>query len=108
MSTLNYPRILLCIAVMAAVTYLLRMLPMVIFKRRIATRFVISFLYYVPYAVLAAMTLPDLLYSTAALWSALAGLAAAILLSRMGRGLLTVALGAVAAVFIAEQILALL
>ena len=108
MSELNYPRMLLCIAVMALVTYLLRMLPMAIFKKKIENRFVLSFLYYVPYAVLAAMTLPDILYSTASLWSALAGLAAAILLSRMGRGLLTVALGAVAVVFIVERVIALL
>ena len=44
------------IAVMAAITYLVRVLPMAIFRKRIRSRFVQSFLYYVPYAVLSAMT----------------------------------------------------
>lgn len=108
MNGLDTSRILLSIAVMALTTYLLRMLPMAIFKRKIENRFILSFLFYVPYAVLAAMTLPDILFSTAALPSALAGLAAAILLAWRGKGLLTVALGASAAVFVAERLLSLL
>jgi branched-subunit amino acid transport protein len=105
---LEIPRILMGVAVMAVVTYLLRMLPVVLFKKKLENPFVLSFLFYIPYAVLAAMTLPDILYSTASLLSALAGLAAAVLLARMGRGLLTVALGAAAAVFVAERVIALL
>ena len=50
--------IFLHIAVMAGVTYLVRMLPMVIFRKKIKSRFIRSFLYYIPYAVLAAMTFP--------------------------------------------------
>lgn len=99
--------ILLSAAVMALVTYLLRMLPVAIFKKKIENRFILSFLFYVPYAVLAAMTLPDILFSTASLFSALIGLAAAVLLAWRGKGLLTVALGASAAVFIAERLLSL-
>lgn len=108
MNGLSIPRILLCVATMALVTYLLRMLPMAIFKKKIENRFVLSFLFYVPYAVLAAMTLPDIFFSTASLLSALAGLAIAALLAWRGKGLLTVALGASAAVFIAERLLSLL
>ena len=90
---------------MAAVTYLVRMLPLTIFRKRINNRFVRSFLAYVPYAVLAAMTFPAILESTSSLWSALAGLAVALLLAWKNRSLLTVALGAVAAVFVVEQVL---
>lgn len=106
--TLNYGRILAAIAVMAVVTYLPRMLPLVLFKRRITQPFVQSFLYYVPYAVLAAMTFPEVLYSTASMLSALVGLAVALVLAYHGRGLLTVALSACGAVFICERLLSLL
>ena len=55
----------LYILVMAGVTYLVRMLPLVIFKKKITNRFIRSFLYYIPYAVLAAMTFPAILSATA-------------------------------------------
>ena len=84
---------------------MVRMLPLTIFRKRINNRFVRSFLAYVPYAVLAAMTFPAILESTSSLWSALAGLAVALLLAWKNRSLLTVALGAVAAVFVVEQVL---
>ena len=63
-------RILLSVAIMAGVTYLLRMLPLALFRKKIENRFVRSFLAYVPYAVLAAMTIPDIFFSTSQLLSA--------------------------------------
>ena len=56
---MNYTRILICILIMALVTYLPRMLPLAIFRKKIENQFVKSFLAYVPYAVLAAMTFPQ-------------------------------------------------
>ena len=71
---------MLCyIAVMAGTTYLIRALPMLLVRRKIKSHFVQSFLYYVPYAVLAAMTVPAILESTASAVSAMAGLAVAVL-----------------------------
>lgn len=105
---MNYPKILAAILVMAGVTYIVRVAPLVFMKRKIQNRFIQSFLQYVPYAVLAAMTFPEVLYSTANLFSALAGLAAALLLAYRGKGLLTVALGSTAVVFLVEQLLRLL
>lgn len=102
---MNYARILLCIAIMAIVTYLPRMLPLAIFKKKIRNRFVKSFLAYVPYAVLAAMTFPEVLYSTSNLISALAGAVVALALAYFGRSLLMVAIGGAATVFVAEQLL---
>nr|WP_319487424.1 AzlD domain-containing protein [uncultured Caproiciproducens sp.] len=102
---MNYQRLLICIFIMAIVTYIIRMLPLAIFKKKINNRFVKSFLAYVPYAVLAAMTFPEILYSTANLYSAAFGLAAALLLAYKDKGLLTVALGSTAAVFVAEQVI---
>ncbi|MBE6906949.1 MAG: AzlD domain-containing protein [Ruminococcaceae bacterium] len=100
---MNLPYILTAIFVMALVTYIPRMLPLVFMKRKIQNRFVKSLLEYVPYAVLAAMTIPDILYATSGIVSALIGLAAALILAYSGKGLLTVALGSTAAVFLAEQ-----
>ena len=98
-------RLLLYIAVMAGVTYLVRMLPLMVFRRKIKSQFVQSFLYYVPYAVLGAMTVPAVFYSTGSLISASVGLAAAFVLAFFGRSLLVVALTASGAAFMAELII---
>lgn len=102
---MDYTRIFLCIAIMALVTYLPRMLPLAIFRRKIKNQFIQSFLHYVPYAVLAAMTFPEILYSTGNMISGAVGMAVAVALAFFNRGLLTVAVGASASVFITEQII---
>ena len=102
---MNYTRILIGVAIMAIVTYIPRMLPLAIFRKKIKSRFIRSFLAYVPYAVLAAMTFPEILYSTSNMISAIAGLLVALLLSYFGRGLLTVARSSTAVVFVVEQML---
>lgn len=94
--------------VMAGVTYLIRMLPLTVFRREIHSRFIQSFLYYVPYAVLGAMTFPDVLYSTGSLWTALVGLIVAVVMAWRGRSLLTVAIGACLAVAAAQGIMLIL
>ena len=91
------------IVVMAVTTYLIRMLPLTIFKKQITNKFVRSFLFYVPYACLTAMTIPAIFYATSSVASAAIGLAAAVILSFMGRGLPTVAAIACIAVFVAER-----
>lgn len=92
------------IAVMALVTYLVRVLPMVIFRDKITNVRVKSFLYYVPYAVLSAMTFPAIFTSTGTYLSAIAGCGTAVILAYKGKGLLTVAVGAAAAVFIVQML----
>ncbi len=93
--------------VMAGVTYLIRMLPLTVFRKEIKSTFVKSFLHYVPYAVLGAMTFPDVLYSTGSLWTALAGLIVAVVMAWRGRSLLTVAIGACLAVAAAQAVMLL-
>lgn len=78
--------------VMSTVTYLIRLLPLVLVKRKIENRFLLSFLHYIPYTVLAAMTLPGALYSTGDVRSALAALVVALSLSLFDKGLILVAL----------------
>ena len=96
--------IILGIVVMALTTYLIRMLPMAIFRKKITNIRVRSFLYYVPYAVLAAMTFPAIFFSTGTTISAAAGCVAAVLLAYFKRGLLTVAVGAAAVVFVFQML----
>ena len=104
-TTYQYGYVLTAVAVMAIVTYIPRMLPLTLMRRKIQNSFIRSFLYYVPYAVLAAMTVPAILYSTAKMVSAVAGLLAAVFLSYKNKGLLIVALGAVLVVFVTERLL---
>lgn len=87
----------LYILVMAAVTYLIRALPLTFIRKEIRNPFLKSFIYYVPYATLAAMTFPAILSSTGNVRSALAGFLTAIVLAYFRRNLLTVAAGAVLA-----------
>lgn len=94
----------LYILVMAGVTYLIRMLPMALIRKEITSPFVKSFLYYVPYACLAAMTFPAILSSTANVISAVAGFAAALIAAYKEKSLITVALVACVAVFLVERI----
>ncbi len=101
---MNYKYLLAGIAVMALTTYLIRMLPMVIFRKKISNRWVQSFLYYVPYTVLAAMTFPAIFSSTGTYPSATAGCVAAVVLAYFKKGLLTVAVGAAAAVFVVQML----
>ena len=100
------PNIYVYILVMAGVTYLIRMLPLVLFKKEITSPFVKSFLYYVPYACLAAMTFPAILTATAGgILSGVVGLVVALIVAYKEKSLLTVALFACAAVFIVERVL---
>ena len=88
----------------AGTTYLVRMLPLVLMKGKIRSRFLLSFLHYIPYAVLSVMTIPAIFTATGSLTSAAAGFAVAMLLAWKGRSLLTVAAAACAAVLAAELI----
>ena len=96
------------ILVMAVTTYLIRMLPLTVFRKPIKSRFVRSFLHYVPYACLTAMTFPAILYDTTYILSGVAALVIAIWLAFRGKSLIVVALASCGAVFLAERILELL
>ena len=69
--------LILYIAIMAGVTYLIRVVPFTVFRKKIQNHFLQSFLYYIPYAVLSAMTIPAIFYSTGSM-VALAASAAAL------------------------------
>ncbi len=91
------------ILIMAAVTYLIRMLPLVLVKKEIHNVTLKSFLYYVPYITLSLMTFPAILSATNSLWSALAGFIIAVVIAYRVGSLIKVAIGACIAVFILEM-----
>ena len=99
--------IYLYIFTMALTTYLIRCLPLTIFRKPIKSRFLRSFLHYVPYACLTAMTFPAILTSTATIISGAAALVIAVILAYRGKSLLTVSLAASAAVIVTEWLLKL-
>ena len=93
------------ILIMAVITYLIRMLPLVVFRKEIKSRFIKSFLYYVPYVTLSVMTFPAILTATGDIRTGLAGFVIALLLSWRGFSLPAVAAAACAAVLITSFIL---
>lgn len=88
------------IAVMAGVTYLIRMLPFTLFRKEIKSKFFNSVLYYIPYAVLSAMTFPAIFYSTDSTVSAAVGTVIAVVLAYFKVPLVIVALAASAGAFV--------
>ena len=95
----------LYILVMAAVTYLIRMAPLVLIRREITNRTVRSFLHYVPYVTLSVMTFPAILEATQTPWSGLAALAVGIAMAWLGRSLFQVVVGCCLVVLVAELFL---
>ena len=93
-------KLALYIIVMAGVTYLIRMIPFTFFNRKIKSQFFRSFLYYIPYAVLSAMTIPAIFYSTGSIMTAAVGTAAAAVIAYFDFPLILVALAAAAAAFL--------
>ncbi len=91
--------------VMSLVTYLIRAIPFTAVTGRIKNRFIRSFLYYVPYAVLSSMTVPAIFYATGSMISAFIGFGVAILLAFLDKGLITVALSSSAAVLVVDLLM---
>ena len=96
------------VLVMAVTTYLIRALPLTLFKKPIRSRFLRSFLHYVPTACLTAMTFPAILYSTDHMISGAAGLVVGILLAFRKKSLIVVAVASCVTVFLVEQLMCLL
>ena len=98
-----YPYLL----VMALVTYLIRMLPLAFFRKKITSPFLLGVLHYMPYAVLGTMTVPAIFTSTGEPVSAMVGTLAALLLGLKRRSLIEVALAATAAAYVTSLVLPL-
>lgn len=93
------------IIVMAGVTYLIRMIPFTLFRKKITSPFFRSFMHYIPYAVLSAMTIPAIFYSTGSMLTSVVGTIIAVVLAYFKLPLIVVALAASAAAFLSGTIL---
>ncbi len=91
--------------IMFAVTYATKAVTLLFIKKDIKSKYIRSFLYYLPYSVLAVMVFPTILFCTSSIWSGLAGTAAALLLSFFRKGLLPVSLAAIGTVFVTELLM---
>ena len=94
-------RMLIYIAIMAVITYLIRVLPITVFRKKITSIWLQSFLYYVPYAVLAALTFPAIFTATGNVVTSVAGTIVAVILAYFDTGLVIVAIGAVVGALVA-------
>lgn len=90
---------------MASVTYLIRLIPITLIQEEIKNTTIRSFLYYVPYVTLAAMTFPSILNATASIWSALSALIIATVLAYKGTSLFKISLASCFIVFFIELFL---
>ena len=97
---MNLRYCLIAIAVMAVVTYIPRFVPITFFRREIKSVYLKNFLDYTPYAVLGALTFPDIFSSSVNPVAAIVGTAIVLILSFFKRGLVVVALGAIAGVYV--------
>lgn len=95
-------RTLIAVGLMALVTYLPRVLPMAVFRKEIKSTYLKSFLYYVPYAVLAALTFPDIFTSTNCVASSICGTVVALFLAYKEKSLVVVAVFSMLAVYLSQ------
>ena len=93
------------IAIVALVTYLIRVLPLTLIRKEIKNRFIRSFLYYVPYVTLAVMTFPAIVHATDRIWSGVAALVVGVLVAWFSGNLFLVALSACGVVFLVELLI---
>ena len=93
------------IAIVALVTYLIRVLPLTLIRKEIKNRFIRSFLYYVPYVTLAVMTFPAIVHATDSIWSGVAALVVGVLVAWFSGNLFLVALSACGVGFLVELLI---
>ena len=105
---MNLAYMLIGCAVMFAVTYATKAIGLLFVKKPIKNKYVKSFLYYLPYSVLAVMVFPTILFSTSTIWSGVAGTLVALVLAYFRRGLLVVSVASIATVFLIEMCFMLL
>lgn len=92
--------VIVCVVIMAVFTYLPRMMPLTFFRKELSSPFVRSLLYYVPYAVLSALTFPSIIYATENIYSAVSGCIVAVYFAYKEKGLIFVAVMAMLTSFV--------
>ena len=101
-------KVYIYIALMALVTYAIRVLPLTLIRKKIENRTIRSFLYYVPYVTLAVMTFPAILDATQSPIAAAIALVVAIVFAYFGKSLFFVAISSSVTVLVSELVIKLL
>ncbi len=96
------PKTIIYILVAFVVTYLIRVLPLTLLRKPIKSRFIRSFLYYVPYVTLAVMTFPAVVYATDSIWSGIAAFAVGLITAYLSGNLFLVAISSSVVVLAVE------
>lgn len=102
---MNFKYVFTAVILMAIVTYIPRVLPIVVFRKEIKSKYIKSFLQYVPFAVLGALTFPDIFYSTGNIATSICGTIVALFLAYREKSLVVVAIGAILTVYITSLFL---
>ena len=102
---LSFGEFLIYLGLTVLVTYVMRVVPMLLIRKPIKSRFIRSLLFYIPYSVLAVMTVPAILYINENLITGIIATAVAVALAYIGKSLITVAAGSAAAILICEMII---
>ena len=105
---MTYSTYFIYLAIMVISTYLIRVIPFVLVNHQIQNKFIRSFLHYIPYAVLTAMTIPAIFTATSSIISACVGFLIAVILALKGKSLTVVALVACLGVYLTELVLPLI
>ncbi|MFA6867379.1 MAG: AzlD domain-containing protein [Clostridia bacterium] len=100
--------LLIGLLIIAGITYLCRIVSIVLVKKKITNEFLLSFLYYIPYSVLTIMVFPKVFFSTASLLSAIIGAVVAIVLAFRKKGLMVVAVSSIVVVYLVELVMTVL
>ena len=90
--------------ILGIICWLMKIIPFVFFKGKIKNRFLNSFLYYVPFAIMTSMIIPEVFHSTSSVWSAVVGVLVSIMLGLLEQNIIVVSLFSIVAVFIFEYI----
>lgn len=101
---INLSKRLIAVFLMAIITYIIRVIPIAVFRNKIKSRFLKSFLHYIPFAVLGAMTFPSIFFSTSNIYFSMIGTATALILAYYEKSLLTVAMSSVIVIYLCEVI----
>lgn len=100
---MDFRFLLILTLVLAGISYLMRMIPLVFCKGKIKNKFLNSFLYYIPFAVMTSIIIPEVFSATSSVISAVVGVAVAVILGLLGQGMLTIAISSTLAVFVVEN-----
>jgi branched-subunit amino acid transport protein len=103
--TMDNTKFLIYLVAMAGVTYLVRMVPLVLVNKPIKNKYILSFLYYVPYTVLSVMTVPAIFYATDSYISAAIRFIVAVVAGLLKQSLVKVAVFSSVAVLVAELLM---